>query len=371
MGYKFNLLKKDSSSHARLGKIRTKHGELTTPAFMPVGTQGTIKSLSPEDLKAVGAEIICSNTYHLYLRPGHEIIKKLGGLHRFMGWDSPILTDSGGFQVFSLSALRKITEDGVHFQSHIDGTRHFISPEKSIEIQEALGSDIIMCFDECIPYPSSYDYTLNSVNMTGKWAERCKIAKRSGESALFGIIQGGMFGDLREKSVESILNIGFDGYAIGGLSVGETRPMMYEIIIKTLPFLPEDSPRYLMGVGTPEDLVESIRLGVDMFDCVIPTRNARNGMLFTSKGKILIKNAQYIDDDSPLDDDCQCYTCRNFSRGYLRHLLVANEILSPRLNTIHNLTYYFTLINEIRDAIEKGRYAEFSNQFYELRSQQA
>ncbi|MEW6615929.1 MAG: tRNA guanosine(34) transglycosylase Tgt [Thermodesulfobacteriota bacterium] len=363
MNFKFDLLKKDSGSNARLGRVRTKHGEFITPAFMAVGTQGAIKSLSPQDLKEVGAEVICSNTYHLYLRPGHEVIRKLGGLHKFMGWDFPILTDSGGFQVFSLAALRKITEEGVYFQSHIDGSRHFISPEKSIEIQETLGSDIMMCFDECVSYPSSYAYTLNSVEMTGKWAERCKSTKRSADSALFGIIQGGMFGDLREKSAESILEVGFDGYAIGGLSVGETRPMMYEMIMKTLPFLPENSPRYLMGVGTPEDLVESIGLGFDMFDCVMPTRNARNGMLFTSKGKVLIKNARYIDDDSPLDDNCHCYTCENFSRGYLRHLLIANEILSPRLNTIHNLTYYFKLINEIRSAIEEDRFTEFRTEF--------
>lgn len=366
MGFKFELLKKGSGCNARLGKAATKHGEFITPAFMPVGTQATIKALSPGDLKGVGAEVIVSNTYHLYLRPGQEVIKKLGGLHRFMGWDYPILTDSGGFQVFSLAALRKITEVGVHFQSHIDGSRHFISPEKSIEVQKTLGSDIMMCFDECIPYPASYDYTLNSVEMTGKWAERCKRTERPKGVALFGIIQGGMFGDLRKKSAEATLKIGFDGYAIGGLSVGETKPMMYEMIMETLPFLPEDSPRYLMGVGTPEDLVECAGLGFDMFDCVMPTRNARNGMLFTSKGKIAIKNARYIDDDSPVDENCECYTCKNFSRGYLRHLLIANEILSPRLNTIHNLAYYFTLIREIRKAIYEDRFADFSRRFYEL-----
>ncbi|MFH1624547.1 MAG: tRNA guanosine(34) transglycosylase Tgt [Pseudomonadota bacterium] len=367
MGYKFDLLKKDSGCSARLGRVTTKHGQFTIPAFMPVGTQATIKSLSPKDLKEVGAQIVSTNTYHLYLRPGHQVIKKLGGLHRFMGWDHPILTDSGGFQVFSLAALRKITEEGVYFQSHIDGSRHFISPEKSVEIQETLGSDIMMCFDECIPYPASHDYALNSVEMTAKWAEICKKTRKSGDAALFGIIQGGMFGDLREKSAESILNIGFDGYAIGGLSVGETKAMMYEIIMRTLPLLPEDSPRYLMGVGTPEDLVEYTGLGFDMFDCVMPTRNARNGMLFTSKGKIAIKNAQYVDDDSPLDENCPCYTCKHFSRGYLRHLFVANEILSSRLNTIHNLTYYFTLISEMREAIAENRFTEFRKKFYELR----
>ena len=365
MGFQFKLLKKEAYSDARLGKVITRHGEFSTPAFMPVGTQATIKSLSPKELDEVGAEIIASNTYHLYLRPGQETIRKLGGLHRFMGWNHPILTDSGGFQVFSLSALRKITKDGVHFQSHIDGSRHFISPEKSIEIQEALGSDIMMCFDECIPYPASYDYALNSVEMTSSWAKRCKNIKRSKGTALFGIIQGGMFKDLREKSAGSILDIGFDGYAIGGLSVGETKSMMHDMVMHTLPFLPKDSPRYLMGVGTPEDLVKYIGLGFDMFDCVMPTRNARNGMLFTSKGKVLIKNAKYFDDGSPLDENCRCYTCKNFSRGYLRHLLMSNELLSPRLNTIHNLTYYFTLIKKAREAILDDRFIEFQKEFYE------
>ncbi len=367
MGFKFQLLKKDSCSSARLGKATTGHGEFITPAFMPVGTQATVKSLSPKDLTEIGAEVIASNTYHLYLRPGQDIIKKLGGLHKFMGWDRSILTDSGGFQVFSLGALRKITEEGVYFQSHIDGSRHFISPEKSIEIQKTLGSDIMMCFDECVPYPSTHAYTLNSVEMTRQWAERCKATTRPEDAALFGIIQGGMFGDLRKRSAEVTLEIGFDGYAIGGLSVGETKPLMYEMIMETLPFLPEHSPRYLMGVGTPEDLVECIGSGFDMFDCVMPTRNARNGMLFTSRGKIAIKNAQYIDDDAPVDENCQCYTCRNFSRGYLRHLLVTKEILSPRLNTIHNLTYYFTLIRGIRKAVEEDRFMEFRKEFYELR----
>jgi len=364
MGFKFQLSKKDSGSKARLGKVTTRHGEFITPSFMPVGTQATVKSLCPRDLKELGTEIIATNTYHLYLRPGEEVIRKLGGVHEFMGWDYPILTDSGGFQVFSLAALRKITEDGVYFQSHIDGSRHFISPEKSIEIQKTLGSDIMMCFDECVPYPASYNYTLNSIEMTRKWAERCKRVQRPRGAALFGIIQGGMFADLRKKSAEATLEIGFDGYAIGGLSVGETKPMMYEMVMEVLPFLPEDYPRYLMGVGTPDDLVESIGAGFDMFDCVMPTRNARNGLLFTSKGKIAIKNAQYIDDNSPVDENCRCYTCRNFSRGYLRHLLIAKEILSPMLNTIHNLAYYFTLIQEIRKAIEEDRFTEFSKEFY-------
>ena len=365
MDFHFELKKNDPGSNARLGRVSTRHGEFLTPAFMPVGTQATIKGLSPRELKEVGTEVIASNTYHLYLRPGEKVVEKLGGIHRFMGWSGPILTDSGGFQVFSLAALRKINEEGVEFQSHIDGSRHFISPEKSIEIQETLGSDIMMCFDECVPYPASYDYTLNSVEMTNRWAKRCKSAKSSEDSALFGIIQGGMFEDLREKSAESILDIGFDGYAIGGLSVGETKTMMYEMIMRALPLLPKDSPRYLMGVGTPEDLVKYTELGVDMFDCVMPTRNARNGMLFTSNGKIVIKNARYIDDDSSIDENCRCYTCRNFSKGYLRHLLIANEILSPVLNTIHNLTYYFTLIEEMRRAIEEDRFPQFSKKFYQ------
>ena len=369
MSFRFHLKKCDSTSHARLGRISTRHGEFTTPAFMPVGTQASIKSLSPRNLKEVGAEIIASNTYHLYLRPGEKVIEKLGGLHGFMGWNNPILTDSGGFQVFSLSALRKITEEGVQFQSHIDGSRHFLSPEKSIEIQETLGADIMMCFDECIPYPASQDYTLNSIEMTSRWAARSKNAKKSEGTALFGIVQGGMFEDLRVKSAESILNIGFDGYAIGGLSVGETKTMMYDMVMQVLPLLPKARPRYLMGVGTPEDLVTYTGLGVDMFDCVMPTRNARNGMLFTSNGKIPIKNARFIDDDSPVDENCPCYTCRNFSRGYLRHLLMANEILSPILNTIHNLTYYFSLIGEMRKAIQEDRFKQFSESFSQTRSE--
>lgn len=331
---------------------------------MPVGTQGTVKAMTPDMLYKLDAEIILGNTYHLYLRPGHELVKELGGLHKFIGWDRPILTDSGGFQVYSLGKLRKISEEGVRFQSHIDGAYHFLSPELSISIQEDLGADIIMCFDECPPYPATYDYVETSLDMTLRWAKRCKSAKKNAGSALFGIIQGGMFEDLRRRSAEATKEIGFDGYALGGLSVGETKPLMYDTVEATVPFMPEDKPRYLMGVGTPEDLVENVDRGIDMFDCVMPTRNARNGSLFTSSGKLVIKNSRYERDEKPVDESCSCYTCRNFSRAYLRHLFMAKEILSSTLNTIHNLHYYLNLMKEIRLAIEENRFAEYKKAFY-------
>lgn len=365
--FNFDLLKKTDGTKARRGRILTSRGEINTPVFMPVGTQGTVKGLTPNDLKNLDAQIILGNTYHLYIRPGHELVKEMGGLHKFMGWDRPILTDSGGFQVFSLGSLRKISEEGVRFQSHLDGSRHLLTPESSIEIQEALGADIIMCFDECPPHTESYDYISASLDMTLRWAKRCKEAKKKEDNALFGIIQGGMHADLRKRSAEETVSIGFDGYAIGGLSVGETKPLMYEMIEATEPSMPEDKPRYLMGVGTPEDLIEAIDRGMDMFDCVMPTRNARNGMLFTSFGKLVIKNSRYERDKGPIDENCQCYTCRNFSRAYLRHLFKAGEILSSVLNTIHNVHYYLDLMKRVRKAIEEDRFLEFKREFYALR----
>ncbi len=361
----FKLIKKDLQSQARLGVISTLHGEICTPAFMPVGTQGTVKGLMPETVRELGAQIILGNTYHLYLRPGHELIRRLGGLHRFMNWDGPILTDSGGFQVFSLGALRKITEEGVAFQSHIDGSRHLLTPESSIAIQEALGSDIVMCFDECTPFPADYDYAEQSLALTLRWAERSKAAKKDNGQALFGIVQGGVYPDLRKRSIEELVKIGFDGYALGGLSVGEPIEKMLDIVAEHAPLLPEQSPRYLMGVGTPQDLLNCVERGVDMFDCVIPTRCARNGLLFTNAGKIVIKNAIYREDDRPLDPDCDCYTCRHYSRAYLRHLYVAKEILAMVLNTIHNIRHYMMLMERIRTAIREDRFSALKRDYEE------
>ncbi len=362
--YQFKLLKKDPSSGARLGRIYTTHGEVNTPVFMPVATQGTVKSLIPETVHSLGAEMILANTYHLNLRPGYENIKKLGGLHKFMNWDAPILTDSGGFQVYSLGALRKISDDGVIFKSHVDGSRHFISPELAIEIQEALGSDIMMCLDECTAYPASFKEAEKSLTLTLNWARRSKTIKKNNEQALFGIIQGGIYPDLRCRAVEDISkNIGFDGYALGGLSVGEPKEDMLSITSLTTPILPDDKPRYLMGVGTPGDIVTCVDYGIDMFDCVIPTRCARHGLLFTNHEKVVIKHARYRDDDSPLDRTCDCYTCRNYTRGYLRHLYMAKEILAMVLNTIHNVRYFMHLMEGIRAAIRDGKYREFKNYF--------
>lgn len=331
---------------------------------MPVGTQATVKTLSPADLRDIGAEIILSNTYHLFLRPGHELIREFGGLHRFMAWDGPILTDSGGFQVFSLAELRKITEEGVTFQSHLDGgVKHIVTPEDAVSIQEALGADIIMAFDECTPYPATRDYAQESLERTHRWAKRCREAKRDTGQALFGIAQGGMYSDLRKQSAESLVDIGFDGYALGGLSVGETKPVMYEMIEAAVPIFPEDCPRYLMGVGTPEDLVEGVDRGIDMFDCVMPTRNARNGTFFTSFGKMVIRNSRYERDKEPIDPGCGCYTCRNFSRAYLRHLFNAGEVLALRLGTIHNLFFYLGLMRRVRKALQEGTFREFKKEF--------
>jgi queuine tRNA-ribosyltransferase len=359
MAFRFEVTQKDSLSQARLGRVETDHGSFTTPAFLPVGTQGTIKSLTPEELIEIGVEAILGNTYHLYLRPGHETIERLGGLHTFIHWGRPILTDSGGFQIFSLGSLRKISEEGVTFQSHFDGSSHFLTPEKVLEIQSALGSDIAMVLDECVPYPSPYEYVKTSMERTNRWAERSLGVRREKDPALFAIVQGGVYRDLREKSVQTLVEMGFQGYAIGGLSVGEPKSMMSDVLKWTTPLLPENHPRYLMGVGTPEDILHAVMLGVDFFDCVLPTRNARNGTLFTSFGKISIKQAQYAEDKNPVDETCACYTCRHYSRAYLRHLYLSKEILSSRLNTIHNLFYYINLLVKIKEAIKECRLIDF------------
>lgn len=346
---------------ARTGTLVTAHGTIETPVFMPVGTQGTVKSLAPTDLHEMGASIILGNTYHLYLRPGDELVAKLGGLHRFMAWDGPILTDSGGFQVFSLSGLRQITEEGVTFASHIDGSRHLFSPEKVIDIQHNLGSDIMMVLDECVPYGADRAYTEKSLGLTTRWAARCRAAHPEGHNGqlLFGIVQGGFYKDLRAQSARELIDIGFDGYALGGLSVGESRAEMYDILGEATPHLPAEKPRYLMGVGAPRDLLAGMAAGIDMFDCVLATRNARNGTLFTRSGKVNIKKAAYRDDASPLDPECPCYACRTFSKAYLRHLYIARELLSYRLNTLHNLTFFLRMMADARDAIRQGRFAAF------------
>ena len=359
----FRVLHKSSTDRARVGEIRTPHGTFMTPVFMPVGTQGSVKALSPADLEEVDVKIILANTYHLYLRPGHEIIEKLKGLHRFINWNRPILTDSGGFQVYSLSKLRKISREGVTFQSHLDGSRHFIGPKEAMTIQQALGADIIMAFDECVPFPADYEYVSNSVNLTSLWAQKCLDHKRNDDQALFGIVQGGMYGDLRERSARELVEMNFDGYALGGLSVGEENTTRERIIKETIKFLPEDKPVYLMGVGRPEDIIEAVLLCVDMFDCVMPTRNARNGTLFTSRGKLVIKNARYLDDGRPLDQNCGCYTCAHFTRAYLRHLFMSKEILAYRLNSIHNLYFYSHLMQGLRQAIRKNSLQDFRNEF--------
>lgn len=362
----FELLKESKDSMARIGKIKTPHGEIETPIFMPVGTIATVKAMTPEELKDIGSQIILSNTYHLYLKPGHELVKEAGGLHKFMNWDKPILTDSGGFQVFSLGDLRKIEEEGVEFRSHIDGSKHFISPEKSIEIQNALGSDIMMCFDECAPYPAEYDYVKHSMERTTRWAKRCKdYHKDWDKQGLFGIVQGGMYKDLRKQSAEELIELDFPGYAVGGLSVGEPRDLMCDVLEHTTPFLPKDKPRYLMGVGTPDYLFEAVIRGIDMADCVLPTRIGRNGTVLTSRGKLVIKNAKYKKDFSPLDPECDCYACKNYSRAYIRHLFNVNEILGARLATTHNLYFLIKLMENIRSAIKEDRILEYKREFYE------
>ncbi|MBZ4662504.1 MAG: tgt [Caloramator sp.] len=363
---RYELIKTCKQSGARLGRLHTPHGVIETPIFMPVGTQATVKTMTPEELKEIGAQIILSNTYHLYMRPGEKLVEKAGGLHKFMNWDRPILTDSGGFQVFSLSQLRDITEEGVTFRSHIDGSKHFISPEKAIEIENALGADIIMAFDECLPYPCDYDYAKNSLYRTIRWAERClKAHKNTEKQALFGIIQGGMYRDLREESVREMIKLDFPGYAVGGLSIGEPKDIMYEVLDWTVHLLPENKPRYLMGVGSPDALLEGVIRGVDMFDCVLPTRIARNGTVFTSKGKLVVRNAEYAEDFRPLDEECDCYACKNYSRAYIRHLFKAKEILGARLTTIHNLRFLLKLMEDVRQAIMEDRLLDFKEEFFE------
>jgi queuine tRNA-ribosyltransferase len=364
-GLTFELIKNDRVTGGRVGKITTPHGSINTPHFMPVGTQATVKTLSSEDLHALGAQIILSNTYHLYLRPGHEVIRAAGGLHSFMNWSKPILTDSGGFQVFSLADLNKVTEKGVHFQSHIDGSRHFFTPELCMEIQNALGADIIMAFDECLPYPVEKDQAAASLKLTLKWAERCKVAHNNTRQSLFGIVQGATFRDLRVECARELVDMDFPGYAVGGLSVGETPQTMYEILDYTVDELPEDKPRYLMGSGPPVDIFEAVERGVDMFDCVMPTRNARNASLMTSRGVVIVKNAEYATDFSPLDPECDCPTCRNYTRAYLRHLFKAGEITAMRLATLHNVRFMITLLDNIRRAILSDSYGEFKRSFLE------
>ena len=363
---RYELLKKDNKTGARRGRIYTPHGIIETPVFMPVGTQATVKAMTPDELKEmVDARIILSNTYHLFLRPGDELIKEAGGLHKFMNWDRPILTDSGGFQVFSLADLRNITEEGVKFKSHLDGSEKFLSPEISMKIQNNLGSDIMMAFDECAPYPSDYDYTKKSMEMTTRWAKRCLEAHKNKEKqGLFGIVQGGMYKDLREQSAKALVELDFPGYAVGGLSVGEPAELMYEILSATTPFLPENKPRYLMGVGTPDYLIEAVLRGIDMCDCVLPTRIARNGTAMTSEGKVVVRNATYERDWTPLDHNCDCYTCKNYTRAYIRHLVKCGEILGARLITIHNLRFLVKLMEDVRKAIEEDRLLEFREEFY-------
>lgn len=363
---RYELIKTCKQTGARLGRLHTPHGVIETPIFMPVGTQATVKAMTPEELKDIGSQIILSNTYHLYMRPGHDLIERAGGLHKFMNWDKPILTDSGGFQVFSLGPLRKIKEEGVEFRSHLDGSKHFLSPEKAIEIQNALGSDIIMAFDECAPYPADRQYVKNSLERTTRWLERCKAAHKYPErQALFGIVQGGMYKELREQSAREITAIDLPGYAIGGLSVGEPKEMMYEVLDYTVPLLPEDKPRYLMGVGSPDDLLEGVLRGIDMFDCVLPTRIARNGTAMTSQGKVVVRNASYAEDFTSLDPECDCYTCSNYTKAYLRHLIKCNEILGARLLTIHNLHFLLKLMENVREAIREDRLLDYKKDFFE------
>jgi queuine tRNA-ribosyltransferase len=357
-------LHRDPNSRARAGVFVTPHGDIPMPAFAPVGTQATVKAVSPDELEGAGAKLILSNTYHLYLRPGAEVIARLGGLHSFMGWSHPILTDSGGFQVFSLQGMRRVDEDGVTFRSHLDGSEHRFTPESAVSMQEKLGADIIMCFDECAP-PLDWDYNRQAMERTHRWAERCREAQERGDQALFGIVQGGVFADLRQESARFLTTLDFPGYAIGGLSVGETKEQMHAILDLVTPLLPEDKPRYLMGVGSPEDLFEGVSRGVDLFDCVLPTRVARNGGLLTSEGRINLRNAQYAEDTAPIQEGCDCYTCRRFSRAYVRHLLKAKEILGMRLATLHNVRFMLRLMAQIRQSILDGTFMAFKERFLE------
>ena len=384
----FELLASDQHSKARRGRLKTAHGMIDTPAFMPVGTQGSVKGVSPRELRELNAQIILGNTYHLFVRPGLDVIKHFGGLHNFMSWDGPILTDSGGYQIFSLVKLRKITEDGVEFQNHIDGSRAFISPEIAMEIQAVLGSDIAMVLDECVPYPCEYDYAAKSADLTARWAKRCKVvasavlaefrtdalgtARTTARQLVFGIIQGGTFDDLRRESAQAIVDLDFDGYAIGGVSVGEPQEEMMRAVESAEPFLPADRPRYAMGLGTPPQMLEMVARGMDMFDCVLPTRLARNGTAFTAAGTLNLKNAEFAADKRPIEENCVCHTCREFTRGYIRHLIKAEEILGLRLVTLHNLHFYLNLMNQARTEIEGGTFNQFRNAFvaeYKTRDQ--
>lgn len=366
MAVKYELIKTCAQTGARLGRLHTPHGIIDTPTFMPVGTQASVKGISPEELKSINAQIILSNTYHLYLRPGNELVKAAGGLHKFMNWDRPILTDSGGFQVFSLSEMRKITEQGVEFRSHINGDKLSLTPESATQVQNDLGADIIMAFDECPPYPAEYEYVKQSTERTSRWAERClKAHGRPDDQALFGIIQGGMHKDLRKQSALDLTSLDFPGYAMGGLSVGEPKPLMYEMLEETIHLLPSNKPRYLMGVGSPDALLDGSIRGVDMFDCVLPTRIARNGTLMTSQGRMVVRNAKYSSDFSPLDPECSCYACQNFSRAYIRHLIKADEMFGLRLTTIHNLHFLVNLMVQVREAIREDRLGTFRDEFFE------
>lgn len=362
MMFRFTITHKAPSSRARIGMLETPHGLVQTPVFTPVGTKATVKAMTPEELLELGAELLLANTFHLSLRPGAEVIYQLGGLHKFMHWDHPLLTDSGGFQIFSLSALNKIDEDGVTFKSPLDGSLHRLTPEKAVEIQNLLGADIIMVLDECIPYPCEIDYARYSTQLTLNWARRSQAAHKNPAQALFGIVQGSVYPELRIESARETAALDFPGYAIGGLSVGEPKPLMYEMLNLSVNHLPEDKPRYLMGVGTPQDFIAAVDHGVDMFDCVIPTRNARNGKLYTSGGTINIKNAAYAADAGPVDPHCSCYTCRHYSRAYLRHLFLSKEILAARLNTVHNLAFFLSLIRQIRQAIRTNSWDAFKSQ---------
>jgi queuine tRNA-ribosyltransferase len=363
---RYELIKTCKQTGARLGIVHTPHGSFETPVFMPVGTLATVKTMSPEDVKSMGAGIILSNTYHLWLRPGNEIVKEAGGLHKFMNWDRAILTDSGGFQVFSLSDLRKIEEEGVHFRNHMNGDKLFLSPEKAMQIQNDLGSDIMMAFDECPPFPATHEYMKKSVERTSRWAERClKAHQRPHDQGLFGIVQGGEYEDLRKQSAQDLVSMDFPGYAVGGLSVGEPKDVMNRTLEFTTPWLPTDKPRYLMGVGSPDSLIDGAMRGIDMFDCVLPTRIARNGTLMTSEGRLVVKNAKFARDFGPLDPECDCYTCTNYSRAYIRHLIKCDETLGIRLTTYHNLYFLVKLMEQVRQAIREDRLGDFKEEFFE------
>jgi queuine tRNA-ribosyltransferase len=362
-GFGFVLERTCEASWARTGLLSTPHGEVSSPVFAPVGTQATVKAMSPRELKEVGASLLVANTYHLYLRPGAETVAELGGLHRFMGWDGPILTDSGGFQVFSMEHLRSVDDDGVTFRSHIDGSEHRLTPEKSIAIQEKLGADLVIALDVCPPYPSDYEYNRLALDRTHQWAKRCLVAQTRNDQMMLGVIQGGTFADLREESTSFLASLDFPGYAIGGLSVGEPKELMHQMLEVVVPLLPDDKPRHLLGVGSPEDLFEGVWRGIDIFDCALPTRVARNGTFFTPEGRLNIRNARYSEDPAPIQDNCSCYTCRNFSRAYLRHLVIAREILGLHLATLHNLRFMIDLMNVIREAIVEGRFARLRESF--------